>query len=204
MSFSGERLRTARKYKNLTIDDLISLINQKYEMKLNNGMVSKWENNKVIPRIDAVSVIAEFLGVPSDYLIGKKDFGNILLDLRLKANLTTDQLVEKSGVSKETVVLTEASLYFPSSEKELMDLGLALGVENLRDYMLEEEYFGPLTIEDYDQWGKPEINPSSSPVNIQEILESKNTVYYKDRPLTRSELDKIRMIVEVILEENNN
>lgn len=56
----GERLSFLRKRENLSQDKLAEQINNKYGTKLNKGMISKWENDKEIPQMTNMKIIANF------------------------------------------------------------------------------------------------------------------------------------------------
>ncbi|MCM3363185.1 helix-turn-helix domain-containing protein [Niallia sp. MER TA 168] len=201
MTFSGSRLKKARKYKNLTIDTLIQEITSKYDIKLNNGMVSKWENNKVIPRVEAVSILAEYLQVPVEYLLGRNDLANILLDLRLAAKKTIDELSEESGVGREVIVLTEGAIYNPENEEQLNRIGNALGISDLRKYIREKGYEGPITADEIKEKQTEESKPYSNQVtNLLQFLEGSNPISYGERILTAKEINKIKKVIEAIID----
>jgi transcriptional regulator with XRE-family HTH domain len=215
MKFSGERLRIARKYKNLTIDGFIKSFNAQFDGKLNNGMVSKWENNKVIPRIKSIHTIADFLKVPPSFLLGKIDFGNILIDLRLKSGLTTEEISKRSQVPLNMLVLFEYNEELPD-ESELNRIGSVFNIENLKYYVKSLGVTEPISKEELSE-SKP-INSENKDSNIEEqnetiiirrhftdlftILNDFKDVYYKQRLLTDSERNKIQRLIEILLEEN--
>lgn len=70
LSSFGEKLKKLRTVKKLSQEELVKKLNEKYGYSLNKGMISKWENNKVEPRIDVLRGISDFFGVTLDYLIG--------------------------------------------------------------------------------------------------------------------------------------
>ena len=48
---SGEKLRAVRNRANLTIEELVTVFNDKFGLRANKGMVSKWENDLVEPSL---------------------------------------------------------------------------------------------------------------------------------------------------------
>lgn len=65
----GERLRAARKKKNLTLEQLAALYNSTYNGGLSKGTLSKYENNIQEPMVTTVANLATILGVSTDYLM---------------------------------------------------------------------------------------------------------------------------------------
>lgn len=61
-------------------------LNSKYNLSLNKGMISKWENDKDEPRMQVVRCLADFFNVSLDYLLG-------LTDNPYRANISTDKIV---------------------------------------------------------------------------------------------------------------
>ncbi|MDF2530874.1 MAG: cro/C1-type DNA-binding domain protein [Clostridia bacterium] len=76
MQTLGERLKNLRNSKKLTMDKLAEVLNEKYDSKINKGMISKWENNLSEPSLDNAKVIANFFGKSLDYIIGVEDSTN--------------------------------------------------------------------------------------------------------------------------------
>ncbi|MEH7336283.1 helix-turn-helix transcriptional regulator [Neobacillus drentensis] len=208
MSFEGNRLRTARKFKKLTIDTLIAEVNEKYNMKLNNGMVSKWENNKVIPRIDTISVLAEYLDVPVGYLLGNNDLGNLILDLRLKKKYKTRELSIGSGVSETDLNFIEAGVSLPADDYALNSIGFVFGVEDLRSYANNQGIFGPVTNEELNQEKTKNLleqfDDNFPPIDFTDlhvVLEGTKDVRYKHLALTSKQKSKLMKIIEILLED---
>lgn len=65
----GDKLKYARKQKDLTMDELSAKYNLRYGAGLNKGTLSKYENNKQEPMITVVRNLAELLDVSVDYLL---------------------------------------------------------------------------------------------------------------------------------------
>lgn len=76
----GERLSFLRKRENLSQDKLAEEINRKYGAKLNKGMISKWENDKEIPQMTNMKIIANFFGTGADFFFEDEVPGDSLED----------------------------------------------------------------------------------------------------------------------------
>lgn len=69
----GDRLHSLRKSKSLTQEAFASSLNERYDLKINKSMVSKWENNIDTPSLNSVKYMAIFFDVSLDYLLGISD-----------------------------------------------------------------------------------------------------------------------------------
>lgn len=69
MSSLGEKLKSLRKNKKLTMEQLADSLNKIYNTKINKGMISKWENNLGEPSLDNIRTLASFYTVSLDYLL---------------------------------------------------------------------------------------------------------------------------------------
>lgn len=73
MTNLGDRLHSLRKSKSLTQEAFASSLNERYDLKINKSMVSKWENNIDTPSLNSVKYMAIFFDVSLDYLLGVSD-----------------------------------------------------------------------------------------------------------------------------------
>ena len=64
MSIFSERLKFLRKEKKLTQTELAKMLNT------TQGTVGKWENNKLEPNFKKLILLAKYLYVSTDYLLG--------------------------------------------------------------------------------------------------------------------------------------
>lgn len=69
MSEFGARLKKARKDKHITQAMLTDILRNQYSLKTDRVMISKWETGFQKPHADTVAVIAQILGVSTDYLL---------------------------------------------------------------------------------------------------------------------------------------
>lgn len=63
-----DKLKELRNAKNLTQVDLAKQINQKFDLKIDRSMISKWETGFQVPVTYTIKCLAQFFGVSMDYL----------------------------------------------------------------------------------------------------------------------------------------
>lgn len=74
MKTFGYKIKELRKEHNLTQEELLKVINEKYNRSISKSMISKWENDREEPqKFTDVSAISDFFGVKADYLVGITD-----------------------------------------------------------------------------------------------------------------------------------
>lgn len=69
MSDFGDRLKKARKNKHITQAMLTDILRNRYNLKTDRVMISKWETGFQKPQADTIAIIAQILGVSTDYLL---------------------------------------------------------------------------------------------------------------------------------------
>lgn len=69
----GERLKQLRSEKDLSLDMVVYDLTKKYNIEINKGHLSRWENDKNDPSVRFVSYLAQYYGVSVDCLIGLTD-----------------------------------------------------------------------------------------------------------------------------------
>ena len=84
-----DRLTELRNERGLTMDMFVFDINNKFEININKGLVSRWENGINEPSLRYAAYMAQYYNVSLDYLIG-------LTDVRTPARL----LAYAKGMSK--------------------------------------------------------------------------------------------------------
>lgn len=71
MSDLGTKLKSYRKSRNMTLDQLASALNKRVpNLKITKGRLSRWENNKEEPKLSSLKILADYFNVSLDYLIG--------------------------------------------------------------------------------------------------------------------------------------
>lgn len=73
MAGFGERIREARKARNLNQHELAELLSKKLERRVPYETVYSYEKNRRKPPVDVLAAIADILGVSVDYLAGRSD-----------------------------------------------------------------------------------------------------------------------------------
>ena len=76
MNTLGNRLLKLRQGVGLTQADVVNAINTKYKTKMNGSMWSKWENDKDIPTMDNLRILADYFETTLDYLSGLSEQKN--------------------------------------------------------------------------------------------------------------------------------
>lgn len=66
----GEKLKELRIKRGLSQEDLAERLNEMFNASINKGMISKWENNIVEPRLDIARMLALFFNISLDELLG--------------------------------------------------------------------------------------------------------------------------------------
>ena len=79
----GERLKSIRRERGLTLENLSELYNRKFGGGMSKGTLSKYENGKQMPLSDVLGNLASVLGVTADALLGdNSDAGVIMHDIK--------------------------------------------------------------------------------------------------------------------------
>ena len=68
-----DRLRLLRMEHCITMDMLAYDMNQRFNINLSKGLISKWEQGKNDPSLEYACYLAQYFNVSLDYLIGLTD-----------------------------------------------------------------------------------------------------------------------------------
>ena len=68
-----DRIKQLREERGITMDLLAYDMNNKYEININKGLVSKWESGKNDPSLRYAAYLAQYFDVSLDYLTGLID-----------------------------------------------------------------------------------------------------------------------------------
>lgn len=142
----GKRLKNLRKDNDLTLDELATLYNSRYDGGLNKGTLSKYENGKQEPMISVVINLAALFNVPTDYLLGKTD--NISTK---ESSLTKrdERDIEKILDSTKDLLLSQEGLMFdgqPASEESInsilqaMQIGMEMAKQKNKEKYTPKKY----------------------------------------------------------------
>lgn len=129
MNNLGDRLYSLRKSNSLTQEAFAAALNERYDLKINKSMVSKWENNIDTPSLNSAKYIAIFFDVSLDYLLGVSDdkqvakthmnIGEIIKVFRKKNKMTMQEFADRAGLSKGYISMLERSQH-PQSQRKLV------------------------------------------------------------------------------------
>lgn len=70
----GSRLNRLRIIKGLSQETIAKVLNDRYNSRINKGMLSKWENNKDSPSLENIRILAKYFEVSTDYLLGIAEY----------------------------------------------------------------------------------------------------------------------------------
>lgn len=73
LSIVGKRLKQLRTERQLTMDMVVTDINNKYNIEITRGHLSKWENGVNIPTLRLAGYLCLYYGISLDYLLGFTD-----------------------------------------------------------------------------------------------------------------------------------
>ncbi|EGT3849662.1 helix-turn-helix domain-containing protein [Clostridioides difficile] len=126
MKNTGHIIKILRIEKKLTQDELAKNLNSSFNLKLNKGMISKWESNKAEPRFEYIKYISKYFDVSIDYLLGMTEYRNMYDNFDKKYDSKKLSLevkeIEKNGekIKEKNKVLENKLL---SSFNALNDIG---------------------------------------------------------------------------------
>ena len=76
MNVIGKRIKEERNILKLTQEELAEHLNNKFNIKINKGMISKWENGREEPSLPNVRYLSSFFNVSMAYLVGDSNSKN--------------------------------------------------------------------------------------------------------------------------------
>lgn len=134
----GDRLHSLRKSKSLTQEAFASSLNERYDLKINKSMVSKWENNIDTPSLNSAKYISIFFDVSLDYLLGVSDdkqvarahmnIGEIIKNRRKELGMSAEDVAEIIGASPATIYRYESNYITKMGIDKLTPIAKALRV----------------------------------------------------------------------------
>ena len=125
MSIFSNNLKWLRNLKGLTLDELSKCVNKQFDVSINKGMLSKWENEKGEPSLQYAIILANFFNVTVDFLIGvnsKNEIGySSIEEKQLLDNYNKLNDLGKKEANKRVSELTEISKYILDTKKDTLD-----------------------------------------------------------------------------------
>ncbi|MEX3487321.1 helix-turn-helix domain-containing protein [Staphylococcus warneri] len=68
-----KNLKTLRKSRNLSLQELATRLNKNYNVKFSKTSIDRWEKGESSPSMDHASALAHFFGISLDELSGIKE-----------------------------------------------------------------------------------------------------------------------------------
>lgn len=138
MNNFGDRLHSLRISKSLTQEAFAAALNERYGLKINKSMVSKWENNIDTPSLNSAKYIAIFFDVSLDYLLGVSNdkmvaethmnIGEIIKNRRKELGLSAEEVADMIGASPATIYRYESNYITKMGIDKLTPIANALRV----------------------------------------------------------------------------
>lgn len=69
----GSRLKEIRESRDLSLDMVSKEVKERYNVNINKGKLSKWENDINMPRLSEIAALVKYYNVSLDYIIGLTD-----------------------------------------------------------------------------------------------------------------------------------
>ena len=137
MSIFSNNLKWLRNLKGLTLDELSKCVNEQFDVSINKGMLSKWENEKGEPSLQYAIILANFFNVTVDFLIGvnsKNEIGySSIEEKQLLDNYNKLNDLGKKEANKRVSELTEISKYTLDTKTYEEPITMAAHDDNLTD-----------------------------------------------------------------------
>lgn len=80
MNITGTLLKELRIKKNITLEQLATELNKKFNVSLTRSMLSRWETGKSIPIYDHLKRLAIYYEVTTDFLLGFDHYENLIVN----------------------------------------------------------------------------------------------------------------------------
>ena len=130
---SGEKLRAVRNRANLTIEELVTVFNDKFGLRANKGMVSKWENDLVEPSLLYVTAYAKLFSIDLNELLNLPQstaIADIRDNLLSESHGRVDEKSEKAKIDTKLFVATKIREYRKLHGLTQRELGNKIGTKH--------------------------------------------------------------------------
>jgi transcriptional regulator with XRE-family HTH domain len=195
----AQRLRSARKAKKLTQEELATLVGT------TKTTISNYETGYSTPSFEMLNELASVLDVTTDYLLGRSDEPQPATNSSVEKAIPKSQLktfssrlstgIEKLGLSIEDVAnkcgVSESYINeLIHNPKQLPGVGTLYKLADILD--VTPDYLGGFT---HDPQGVSPDTPK--PKELKEFLETQS-VMYDGIPLTDEDKEKINMVLQAL------
>lgn len=146
----GSLLKKLRLENELTQEELSNKLNSLYNIKLNKGMISKWESNKSEPRFEYIKYLSKIYNVSLDYLLGLTNYKNEK-DKQINKNQFnfSEFLKNPSGINGKQYSLLK-------NFNNLNELGKDEAIKRIEELTLINKYTNTtISSKDKDIWEEP-------------------------------------------------
>lgn len=160
----GQNLRSARKSRGYTLEELSELYNSTFGAGMNKGTLSKYENGKQEPMITVVANLATLLDIPIDYLLNidalktnrrliYSDFTDfeqkLLLQYRRADEIDKEmvcrilQLKREENDSEKIISISQPikSYLIPDAANQRTDIEIPDGTDAAEDDIMDDDNF---------------------------------------------------------------
>lgn len=73
LSIVSDRLKKLRSERQLTMEMVVTDMNQKFDIEITRGNLSRWENGVNLPTLRMAAYLCKYYGISLDYLMGFTD-----------------------------------------------------------------------------------------------------------------------------------
>lgn len=102
MNITGALLKELRIKKNITLEQLATKLNEKFNVNLTRSMLSKWETGKSTPVYDHLKRLALYYDVTTDFLLGFNQYENLIV-INPDDNLNTTKKGIRNPKKRSTI-----------------------------------------------------------------------------------------------------
>lgn len=105
MNITSAILKRLRDKKNITLEELATNVNEKFNTKTNKNTLARWESGKSEPKYEQLKCLALYYKVTTDFLLGF-DLDKFVDIIDLRNDLEINKLIEEMKIR----------FYIPESE----------------------------------------------------------------------------------------
>lgn len=108
MNITSAILKRLRDKKNITLEELATNVNEKFNTNINKNMIARWESGKLEPKYEQLKCLALYYNVTTDFLFGfdLDEFVDIIdLSNDLEINKMVDELKDRFFIPESEVLL---------------------------------------------------------------------------------------------------
>lgn len=108
MDIKNNRFRYLRLQKNISLSYLANELNNKYNLNISKGTISRWENGKSRPSYVNIKCLTDYYNVTIEYLLNTTD--KIEIDIKNDGKIDTKTLSRNKQINSIRNILIESDL----------------------------------------------------------------------------------------------